>query len=480
MNHRPLFRGAAVCAALLSVLSLAGNPATIDAQPAPKTVKALMVSDIHFDPFCDSAKVVEELSKHRYEEWQDILDHAVSKVTKPCILGRLDTSYALLKTSFDYIRTQSSGVAFITVSGDLLAHDFRRKYGRVFHGNGTPEYDELYAVFAEKAANFAIMELNRLAPGVPVYVALGNNDSACDDYGMHRKDEFLTETVKQVTEPVPSSERDKAIDRYTEGGYYSVSLPAPIQNARLLVLEDVYWAGNYKTCGGASDAVEELKWLNQQLADARTNKEAVWVMGHIPTGIDPYGTLYGTGGNCQAIRPRPFLTSDNLFDMIAGGGDVIRLALFAHTHMDEIKLLEPAAGGAAKEPVPTKVLPSISPYNGNNPTFTIAEIDPATATLTNYQVYAADGNTPSATWGMEYDYAKSYGESSFSASSVKHLIARFAGCSSGSTCPSPEYIHHYQAGTRHPYMEAMWSKYVCTEDNNSASGFEDCACPNGR
>jgi sphingomyelin phosphodiesterase acid-like 3 len=480
MNHCLRFRSGAVCAALLSLLPLAGNPATIGAQPAPKPVKVLMISDIHFDPFCDSAKVVEELSKHDYQEWQGILDHAVSKVKASCIVGRLDTSYALLKSSFDYIRSQSNGVAFVTVSGDLLAHDFRRKYGTIFPDDHSPASDKLYAAFAEKAANFVIMRLNKLVPGVPVYVALGNNDSACDDYAMHFKDDFLKETVKLVTDPIPSSERDKAIDAYTEGGFYSVSLPAPIQNARLLVLEDVYWAGNYESCRGTSDAVEELKWLNQQLADARTNKEALWVMGHIPTGIDPYGTLHGTGGNCQAIRPSPFLTSDDLFDKIAGGGDVIRLALFAHTHMDEIKLLEPAAGGAAKEPVPVKVLPSISPYNGNNPTFTIAEIDAATATLSNYQVYAANGNTPSATWGMEYDYAKSYGESSFSASSVKHLITEFAACSSGNTCPSPAYIHHYQAGTRHPYIEGMWSKYVCTEDNNSASGFEDCACPNGR
>lgn len=474
MNHCLRSRSAALCAALLCLLLPACGVARANAQAAPKTVKVLMVSDIHFDPFCDSAKVVAELNQSpSYDSWQGILDHAVSRVTKPCIMGKLDTSYALLKSSFAYIRSQSSGVAFVTVSGDLLAHDFRRKYTTVFPGSSSDDY----AKFAEKAANFVLSELNQLAPGVPVFVALGNNDSACDDYAMHTGDEFLSATVKQVTGAVPAPERDEAIDRYSKGGYYSVSLPAPIQHARLLVLEDVYWAGSYKTCGGTSDATAELNWLRQQLADAQTNKEAIWVMGHIPTGIDPYNTLHGTGGQCSAITPSPFLTSDDLFDTLAGAGDVVRLALFAHTHMDEIKLLEPDTAGAAKGPVPVKVLPSISPYNSNNPTFTIAEIDPATATMENYQVYAASGSTPAAGWTMEYDYAKSYGESSFSASAVENLIGGFtAAC--GKTCPSKEYIRHYQAGTPQPYIAGVWSKYVCTLDHDSASGFEGCACPN--
>ena len=39
-----------------------------------------------------------------------------------------------------------------------------------------------------------------------------------------------------------------------------------------------------------------------------------------------------------------FLSSEALPETMAKYGDVIRLAIFAHTHMDEMRLLEPADG----------------------------------------------------------------------------------------------------------------------------------------
>lgn len=479
MIHCFRIRGAAIRAALICCLFAAAHTGGLHAQPAPKTINVLMVSDIHFDPFCEPDKVVQELNQatNDYDSWQRILDRAVAPVKKSCSKGRFDTSYALLKSSFDAIRKNANNIAFVTVSGDLLAHNLRDKYGDVFPGYQPSEY----AKFAEKTANFVILELNQLFPGVPVYIALGNNDSSCDDYVMQTGDEFLKATAKQITEPIPALEHDDAMTTYTEGGYYSVSLPAPMQNARLLVLEDLYMSAGYKTsCGGTSDVVEELKWLNAQVAHARTHDQSLWVMGHIPTGLDPYNTLRYFTGNCSAITPTPFMKSDDLFDAIAGAGDVIRLALFAHTHMDEIKLLAPDSTGTAKEPVPAKVLPSISPINGNHPTFTIAEIDPVTATLVNYQVFAASASTPTRNWTMEYDYAKSYGESSFSASSVEHLIAAFTADSSAKNDPSKDYVANYEAGKQDPFIDGLvWPKYVCTLDHNSTSGFGACACPNG-
>ena len=81
-----------------------------------------------------------------------------------------------------------------------------------------------------------------------------------------------------------------------------------------------------------------------------------------------------------------FLSSDKMADLLIEYGDVIRLGIFAHSHMDEIRLLEPE--GSASSPahgVAIKMVPSISPVDGNNPSFTVARVNPSSAVLQNYR-----------------------------------------------------------------------------------------------
>ena len=76
-----------------------------------------------------------------------------------------------------------------------------------------------------------------------------------------------------------------------------------------------------------------------------------------------------------------FLSSEALPEVLADYGDVVQLAIFAHTHMDEVRLLNPAIADAAHRPVAVKMVASISPIDGNNPSFTVATIDPVHAIL---------------------------------------------------------------------------------------------------
>ena len=45
---------------------------------------------------------------------------------------------------------------------------------------------------------------------------------------------------------------------------------------------------------------------------------------------------------CARGKPKMFLSSEALPEVLAGYGDVVQLAIFAHTHMDEVRLLIPA------------------------------------------------------------------------------------------------------------------------------------------
>jgi sphingomyelin phosphodiesterase acid-like 3 len=103
-------------------------------------------------------------------------------------------------------------------------------------------------------------------------------------------------------------------------------------------------------------------------------------------------------------------------------------------------------GAPQPGPVAIKVLPSISPVNGNLPTFTIAEIDPATADIVNYEVYFASASDGS--WSEEYDYFAGYEEKSFTASSVEDLVAVFVKDRTVSKVASQNYIRYYEAGKK--------------------------------
>ena len=90
--------------------------------------------------------------------------------------------------------------------------------------------------------------------------------------------------------------------------------------------------------------------------------------------------------------------------------------------MDEVRLLEPADADAAEKGVAVKMVPSISPVDGNNPSFTVARIDAATATMKDYRVVAASNKTGvDTTWTEEYDFAKTYKEPAFSAATLEDL-----------------------------------------------------------
>jgi sphingomyelin phosphodiesterase acid-like 3 len=203
-------------------------------------------------------------------------------------------------------------------------------------------------------------------------------------------------------------------------------------------------------------------------------------MGHIPTGIDPYATARRLGAMCGHVNPVLFLSSTKLADLLIEYADIVRLGVFAHTHMDEIRLLqpEPAAPAASAPAVVIKMVPSISPVDGNDPAFTIAHINPATATLQDYQVVAASNHTGIATrWSVEYDFAQTFHQQQFSPSTVRALIAEFSADPDVNTAVSQQYIRHYFIGDRSSELKPFWPQYVCALANHSVESYAACVCP---
>jgi len=439
------------------------------------------------DPFSDPAKVA-KLNDSPASAWPAILSAPDSPtqakdfaaLQSACPTKGIDTPYVLWRSSLSAIHTDAAQARFVTLSGDLLAHSFDCKFQTLVPGAKPSEY----VAFTEKTARTVVSTLRAALPGIPIYVAMGNNDTGCGDYGLDAThDAFLGLIANIVSEALPAADRADVLRDFASGGNYTVPLAA-IPHTRLIVLDDVFLSGKYITCSGKYDprpAVAQLTWLARQLASARLQKEQVWVMGHIPPGVDVYATARRSGNLC-GMKPQMFLGSEDFAELLARNADIVRLGLFGHTHADEMRLLTPESNSTMQTVqsmlgVPLKSVASITPIHGNLPSFTVASIDPANATLDDYTVYMASNSTGiGTTWSKEYTYSTTYHKPTYDAVAVKQLMGEFENDHGAKSAASQAYIHNFFPGELSPILQLAWPQYVCSLDHDSAKDFSTCAC----
>jgi sphingomyelin phosphodiesterase acid-like 3 len=445
-----------------------------------------MLSDLHYDPFYDPAKL-SELRRAPITEWPAILSKpdsdtrvgTFSQLQSACGVRGADSSWPLVLAALRQAKQRQAAPLFVTVSGDLLAHGFTCKFQRLDPAS-TPAQT---SAFAAKTVAFLAQQLHSAYPSAPIYFALGNNDSGCADYFETPDSAFLRSAGVSFAATIHDPEaRASLAASFPRLGDYGVMLPAPMQNTRLIVLQDIFESTHYRECSNepnAAHATEQIAWLRKQLTEARANGEQVWVMAHIPPGIDVYTTfhryLFAPGEACNVKQPQMFLSNGALGGTIAEFGDVVRLAIFAHTHMDEIKLLQ----GPDGKTVPVKMVPSISPINGNEPSFLVAQVAPQSATIKDYEVYSAS-NAQGANWGREYRYSDAYRLPDFSAKSVEQLTSELIADRNGEEETSRAYERYFLSGGgtfAALGLQRLWPAYSCSLRELDPAAFHRCMCP---
>jgi sphingomyelin phosphodiesterase acid-like 3 len=455
---------------------------------APTKIPALFLSDIHLDPFADPAKAA-RLNAAPAAEWPTILSAPDSPtqakefaaLQEACPTRGIDTPYVLWQSSLMAIRADAARARFITLSGDLLAHSFDCKFQTLLP-TATPAQ---FLAFTEKTVRTIVTTLRAALPGVPLYIAMGNNDSGCGDYQLDAAhDAFLALVAKVVAEALPATDRAAVLSDFAAGGYYSVPLAA-IPHTRLLVLDNLFFSAKYSTCSGQPNtppASAQLAWLAEQISAARQHNERVWVMGHIPPGVNLYATVRNSANVCAGAKPQMFLADESLAELLAQNADVVRLALFGHTHFDEMRLLTvesslTKASAQTSLGVPLKIVASITPINGNRPTFTLASIDPATATLADYTVFMASNlSGVAAKWAPEYTYSTTYHQRAFDTASLAKLIRGFQSDPVAKSAASQSTLRNYFPGDISQAIQFAWPQYACTLNHDTARSFAACAC----
>jgi sphingomyelin phosphodiesterase acid-like 3 len=451
-----------------------------------QTVPVVMLSDIHFDPFHDPGKFA-QLQSAPAAQWLAILSvpdspTAVADFTalqKTCKAKGIDTPFALLISSLQAEHAQQPHPAFVTVSGDLLVHKFDCRFQQL-----APKASEAdYSAFAAKTVQFVALELHATFPQSPVYFALGNNDSGCGDYKEDVDSKFLQADAQSFAADVDKPNIQAVLTEFPHEGDYNALLPVPFHNMRLLVLQDIFESKRYTACSNAKNPhaeAEQIAWLRAQLQSARAHHEHVWIMAHIPPGVDAYSTLTDGHDVCAGKAPEMFLDSSAFADAITDFPDVIRLVLLGHTHNDEMRIYSSALGK-----IPGKLVPSITPVNGNNPAFTVAQVNPTIATLVDYAVTSASNQTGIDTrWSEEYRYSTTYKLPDFSAASAAKLLADFTTDKSGSSDESHAYERFYFvtgpgiiASAKAMAMQLIWPAYACSITQTAEQDFRRCMCP---
>ena len=127
-------------------------------------------------------------------------------------------------------------------------------------------------------------------------------------------------------------------------------------HTRIVSIDDLFFSAKYVTCADGkqyrSRRLPTHAWLKAQLDSAREHHDRVWVVSHIPPGVDLYATARKLTNVCGGKKPQMFLGSESIGETLAANADIISLALFGHTHMDELRLLAPedlAATSASQE-----------------------------------------------------------------------------------------------------------------------------------
>jgi len=435
-------------------------------------VQFLMMSDLHFDPMADP-KLVDQLSSAEPWGWPAIFD---TSGDRPLARYGADSNWSLLHSALEHAKQVLPKPAFIVVPGDFLAHNFRQRFdvGAADHSSAA------YREFVRKMMQFVALQFEQTFPDTPILPALGNDDAVCGNYQLQPGGPFLIDTLPIVRTLVGSPWSPGSDRNWTNYGNYSVM----VRGLRIIFPNSVFFSARYRNTCGSPDAADPgtatLAWLETELVAASQAHERVWLVYHIPPGIDGFTTLR-TGSCPDAIVPiwrqtyaAPFAA------LMRRYSDTIVASFAGHTHVDDFRLLDDDSGYYGF----VLITPPLSPIYGQNPAIrTVVSdgagglLDQTTYELANLQE-AEDGRAAPA-WRAEYTFTQEWQLPRIDLASLTHLYAMVADV------PEDRARWHMFYPVSSPvYWSASWGEassqairaFHCATGHVLLQSFRQCYC----
>jgi sphingomyelin phosphodiesterase acid-like 3 len=456
-------------ALILAVLTLGCSgtpfwPGEDTTQPSGTGV-VLSLADFHFDPFYDPM-LFPALVRSAPADWTPIFEG--SQVTGYGQYGK-DSNYNLFVSALRHAALAAPEAEIILLAGDWLAHGFAESY---YEHAGNRDPQGLYE-FIDKTIAFLTQRIREQFPRAAIYPALGNEDSYCGDYQLQPRGEFLHRTAETWKVLFHDGNNERAfMQTFTEGGYYAISARATPKH-RVIVLNTVFFSANYRNqCGNPQDdpAGDEIRWLEAQLKDASAKEEKVWLLYHIPPGIDAFSTAAATAGNTVvSFWQSGYL--ENFLALLDQYRDTIIFTLAGHTHMDDFRLARDDRTSRSSFLV---VTPAISPMFENNPGLHVLSYDRKTFSILDYTTYNLDlaAAGPLQHWKEEYRFSRAYRLFPVTGSALETLFRSLQKDAQ----PRAMYSRYYNvSNTTDPAItEQTWPIYWCAIDHLTVAAFEAC------
>lgn len=419
-----------LCSILIVLCTCHVSSAGAAASPSANTF--LIVSDIHFNPMSD-ASLVGDLAAAAPTQWESIL--ARSRNTSFSQYGE-DTNWWLLRSSLDEMQTTLPHPGLIMVTGDLLAHEFPQTYLKTAHDTN----QESYRKFVLKTVEFLALELHKRFPDTKILLTPGNNDEDCGDYSIEAGGSFLRDTA-DLARRLAHADDEFASSWETLGSY---DIPHPtLRGVRIISFNSVFFSDKYHAAKfsegcdriDSTAATDLFTWLESRLSKAQQNHEKVWLMFHIPPGIDGYSTIRQYQTLLKSVAPpmtdklcasavvrmwAPTWTSqfESLLKKYEG---TVMVGFAGHTHTDDFRLIN--SSGA--KPAFVLINPPISPIYRQNPAFRVVSFandgslhDQTVYYLTNLEFA---GSKTRGEWKKEYTFSQEWKMRQLDAASLAAL-----------------------------------------------------------
>jgi len=391
----------------------------VGATQAPSEKTFLLASDLHFNPMSDGS-LVADLAASDPAQWETIL--ARSKSTSFSQYGE-DTNWWLLQSSLDQMRATLPHPAFILVTGDLIAHQFPQRYLKTTHDTNRVNYRN----FVLKTVEFLALEFRRRFPDTKILLTPGNNDEECGNYSIRAGGTFLHDTADLARKLAQAD--NEFVGSWEALGSYDMPHPG-IRGIRIISLNTVFLSARYhaakfsENCDliDSTAATDLFTWLESRLRAAQQAHEKVWLMFHIPPGIDSYTTIqkYRTLSKTDGAPVTDKLCVSAVVPMwepkwtaqfqglLKKYEETVIVSLAGHTHTDDFRLLN----STGAKPAFVLISPAISPVYRQNPAFRVVTFandgslsDESVYYLTNLEF--ASSRTPGE-WAKEYAFSQEW------------------------------------------------------------------------
>jgi sphingomyelin phosphodiesterase acid-like 3 len=376
--------------------------------------RVVFFSDLHMSPFA-SASIVEQLMTAEVEQWELIFSAATNGYYTA------DASEVAATTPMLYASALSNAVAVcprpdaVLFLGDFRYYDFWDLYADV---TGDPNPNN-WKILSIKMLEYILYQANQAYPDVPVYCVLGNNDTFLEDYDITVGDPYLATSAPAFFQYGLSGVTDFASfsATFTNAGNYS----APFGGGEIIALETTFFSPKYP--GDMSAGSNQLAYLETRLAACSASETPVWVLQHIPPGVNAFETWqhWETGQTtvAQSDWKEPFVKQYN--QLIAEYRDTVSGIFCGHYHNRGWEIAnDPATSNAT---VGIQIMNGLLFNHDNNSGFTVMTYDRDTLVPVRETSYNLDydehiGQTQAVFWNDRYSMNEAYGIPDFTAESL--------------------------------------------------------------